>query len=68
MKIVENNLFYKDNEYTTEEIDDMREHLAESEWEGMRSKDLKQVLWNGCLGWSKMSDEDIIDYYEDCFS
>ena len=52
------------SEYTTEEINDMRERLAESEWEGMRDKDLKQVLWDGCLGWSQMNDEDIIDYYK----
>jgi hypothetical protein len=26
-------------------LDDMREHLAKSEWEGTHSKDLKQVLW-----------------------
>lgn len=52
------------SEYTTEEINDMRERLAESEWEGMRDKDLKQVLWDGCLGWSQMNDEDVIDYYK----
>ena len=50
--------------YTKQEVDAMRERLAESEWEGMRDRDLKEVLWNGCLGWSKMNDEDIIDYYK----
>ena len=52
------------SEYSREEIDAMRERLAESEWEGMRDKDLKQILWDGCLGWTQMNDEDVIDYYK----
>ena len=50
-------------EYTKEQIDEMREHLAESEWEGLKDKDLKQVLWDGCVGWVNISDEDIINHY-----
>ena len=29
--------------YSDEEIEKMRERLAESEWEGLRDKDLKQI-------------------------
>jgi len=50
--------------YTEEEIDEMREHLAESEWEGLKDKDLKQVLWSGCVGWVNIPDEDVISHYE----
>ena len=50
-------------EYTKEQIDEMREILAESEFEGLRDKDLKQVLWDGCVGWVNISDEDVINQY-----
>ena len=50
-------------EYTKEQIDEMREILAESEFEGLKDKDLKQVLWDGCVGWVIISDEDVINHY-----
>ena len=50
-------------EYTKEQIDEMREILAESEFDGLRDKDLKQVLWDGCVGWANISDEDVINQY-----
>ena len=53
----------KMKEYTKEQIDEMREILAESEFEGLRDKDLKQVLWDGCVGWVNISDEDVINQY-----
>ena len=53
--------------YTGEEIDEMREHLAESEWEGLKDKDLKQVLWDGCVGWVNIPDEDVISHYVEIY-
>ena len=53
--------------YTEEEIDEMREHLAESEWEGLKDKDLKQVLWDGCVGWVNIPNEDVINHYEEIY-
>jgi hypothetical protein len=53
--------------YSKEEIEQMRERLAESEWEGLRDKDLKQILWDGCLGWAMMSDDEIIEQYKDYY-
>jgi hypothetical protein len=53
--------------YTKEEIDAMRERLAESEWEGLADRDLREVLWDGCVGWKNMSDEEIIESYETHF-
>ena len=51
-------------DYTAEEIDSMKEHLAESEWEGLKDRDLKQILWEGCVGWGNMEDEQVIELYE----
>ena len=42
------------SEYTTDEINAMRERLAESEWEGLKDRDLKLVLWHGCTGWNNI--------------
>ena len=53
--------------YTEVEINEMREHLAESEWEGLKDKDLKQVLWDGCVGWVNIPDEDVISHYEEIY-
>ena len=51
-------------DYTAEEIDSMKEHLAESEWEGLDDKCLRQVLWEGCVGWANIDDEQVIELYE----
>lgn len=53
--------------YSDEDIEKMRERLAESEWEGLRDKDLKQILWDGCLGWSMMSSDEVIEQYTDIY-
>jgi len=54
-------------DYTMEEIDSMKEQLAESEWEGLKDRDkeyeetyLKQILWEGCVAWDNMEDEQVI--------
>ena len=52
------------HKYSKEDIDGMRETLAESEWEGLRDRDLKAILRDGCIGWDNMSDRDVIDIYE----
>lgn len=53
--------------YSDDEIQNMRERLAESEWEGLRDKDLKQILWDGCLGWSALTDDEVIEQYTDIY-
>ena len=52
------------HKYSKEDIDGMRETLHESEWEGLKEKDLKEILREGCIGWDNMSDRDVIDIYE----
>ena len=53
---------YKD--YTQEEIDSMREHLADSEWEGLKDRDLRECLWEGVTGWKNIPNDEIIDLYD----
>jgi hypothetical protein len=55
---------YNHWEYSKEEIEAMRERLAESEWEGLRDKDLKQVLWDGCRGWKHFTGNEILELHE----
>ena len=52
------------HKYSKEDIDAMRETLAESEWEGLKDRDLKVILRDGCVGWDNMPDRDVIDIYE----
>ena len=52
------------HKYPKEEVEAMRETLAESEWEGLKDRDLKAILRDGCIGWDNMSDRDVIDIYE----
>ena len=51
-------------EYTKEEINTMKEALSEAEFDVLDLGDLKQILWDGCIGWDKMNDEDVINYYK----
>ena len=51
-------------EYTQEEIDSMREQLAESEWEGLKDRELKEALWQGVVGWVNIPNDEIVDLYE----
>ena len=53
--------------YTKEQINTMREHLHESEWEGLKDRDLKQILWDGCLGWTMMNEEDVVAMFEETY-
>ena len=49
--------------YTTDEVNAMRERLHESEWEGLKDRDLRQILWDGCIGWAQMEDDTVISHY-----
>ena len=54
-------------EYTKAEVDDMREMLANSEWEGLQDRDLREVLWDGCVGWNNMTKEQIVENWENIY-
>ena len=51
------------SEYTTEEITKMKEELWEAEFDLFDLGDLKQILWDGCIGWEAMEDDTVISHY-----
>ena len=53
--------------YTKEDINFMRNELAESEFEGLRDRDIRQILWDGCAGWAMIDDPDVVEQYEDIY-
>ena len=53
--------------YTKEEVDAMRERLCESEYEGLRDRDIRQILMDGCMGWSMMTTDEVVEQYEDIY-
>ena len=55
------------SKYTREEIDDMKQLLAESEWEHLKDRDLRGILWHGCVGWHNMEDVEVIEMYEEIY-
>ncbi|HBZ37691.1 MAG TPA: hypothetical protein DEO59_04165 [Balneola sp.] len=57
----------KMNKYPKEDINAMRETLHESEWEGLKDRDLRLILWEGCVGWENMSDEEVVEQYENIY-
>jgi len=42
-------------------VEEMRYQIAESEWEGLKDRDLKQILMNGCPGWNAIPALEIIE-------
>ena len=61
MKILEPKKFSK------EDINGMRETLHESEWEGLKDRDLRLMLWEGCVGWKNMPDEEVVEHYQNIY-
>ena len=56
-----------EHQYSKSDVDAMRETLHESEWEGMKDKELKKMLWEGSDGWENVTDRDVIDMYENIY-
>ena len=55
------------DKFSKEDIDGMRETLAESEWEGLKDRDLKMILWEGCVGWKNIPDEEVTEMYQNIY-
>ena len=53
--------------FSKEDISGMRETLHESEWEGLKDRDLKIILWEGCVGWENMPDEEVVEHYQNIY-
>ena len=50
-----------------EDIDDMRQTLHASEWEGLRDRDLMGILWEGCVGWKNIPDAEVVEHYQNIY-
>lgn len=56
----------KKENYSSEEIDEMREALCQRELELLTDEsDVWSILMNGCIGWDNMDDETVIDQFEE---
>ena len=55
------------DKFSKEDINGMRETLHESEWEGLKDRDLKMILWEGCVGWENMPDEKVVEHYQNIY-
>ena len=56
-----------EHQYSKSDVDAMRETLHESEWEGIKDRELKKMLWEGSDGWENVTDRDVIDMYENIY-
>ena len=55
------------NEYTTEQVDKMRQNLAEAENEILELDDRINILIDGCEGYDNWTDDDIVEQHESHF-
>ena len=55
------------DKFSKEDIAGMRETLHESEWEGLKDRDLRLILWEGCVGWENMPDEEVVEHYQNIY-
>ena len=53
--------------FSKEDIDDMRQTLHASEWEGLRDRDLMGILWEGCVGWRNIPDAEVVEHYQNIY-
>ena len=57
----------KMNKYPKEDINAMRETLHMSEWEGLTDRDLLAILWEGCVGWENIPEDEVVEHYENIY-
>ena len=55
------------DKFSKKDIDGMRETLHESEWEGLKDRDLKMILWEGCIGWKNIPDAEVVEHYQNIY-
>ena len=53
--------------FSKEDIEGMRETLHESEWEGLRDRDLREITWDGCIGWKNIPDAEVVEHYQNIY-
>jgi hypothetical protein len=55
------------SDFPKADIDAMRETLAESEWEGLKDRDLRAILMEGCIGWDNIPDAEVVEMYQNIY-
>ena len=55
------------DKFSKEDINAMRETLHESEWEGLKDRDLREMLWDGCVGWKNIPDAEVVEHYQNIY-
>ena len=55
------------DKFSKEDIEGMRETLHESEWEGLKDRDLREILWEGCIGWKNIPDAEVVEHYQNIY-
>ena len=45
----------------------MRETLHESEWEGMKDRHLRQMTWEGYVGWKNIPDAEVVEHFQNIY-
>ena len=55
------------DKFSKEDIDGTRETLHESEWEGLKDRDLREILWEGCIGWKNIPDAEVVEHYQNIY-
>lgn len=53
--------------YTEQQVDKMRAALHESEFDCMTDRDIRLILWEGCVGWKNYDDDTVIEEFESFF-
>jgi len=51
-------------EYTKEQIEDMREMLAQRSMEEWDERDIYDIAMDGCAGYKNMPDQECVEQYE----
>ena len=55
------------DKFSKEDIDGMRDTLYECEYEALRERDLRMVLWEGCVGWKNIPDAEVVEHYQNIY-
>ena len=60
------------DKFSKEDIDEMRETLHGSEFEGLsqlgrKDKDLIRILWEGFVGWKNIPDAEVVEEYQNIY-
>jgi hypothetical protein len=50
--------------YTEEQMEDMREMLAQRDMEAWGERDIYDVAMDGCVGYKNMPDNECVEHYE----